>query len=61
LNNDEEAIKDIHAMGKIEDILRTTYERKNRGLRSGVEEISPFNIIISVEPTTPCATKTFEE
>jgi hypothetical protein len=41
--------------------LRATYERKNRGLGSNVEEGSPFQIRISVEPTTPCTTNITEK
>jgi hypothetical protein len=48
-------------MGKIEEIMCATYERKTRGQGSDVEEGSPFQIRISVEPTTPCVTKTSEE
>jgi hypothetical protein len=40
--------------------LCATYERKTRGHGSDAEEGSPFHIQISVEPTTPCATKTNE-
>jgi hypothetical protein len=61
LDNDEEEVEDLCATGKIEEILHTTYERKTRGHGSDVEEGSPFHIRISVEPTTPCATKTSEE
>ena len=42
LDSDEEEVEDLHATGKIEDILRTTYERKTRGLGSITEEGSPF-------------------
>jgi hypothetical protein len=31
LYNDEEVVEDLHATGKIEDILCTTYERKPKG------------------------------
>jgi hypothetical protein len=48
-------------MGKIEDILHTTYERKTKGHGSDIEEFSPFQILISVEPITPCATMTIIE
>jgi hypothetical protein len=44
LENDEEEVEDLHAMGKIEDILHATYERKTRGHGSSVEEGSPFQI-----------------
>jgi hypothetical protein len=39
----------------------TTYERKTRYIRYGAEERYPVQIRISVEPTTPCATKTIEK
>jgi hypothetical protein len=61
LYNDEEEIEDLHSMWKIEDILCATYERKTIGYGSSEEEGSPFQIQISVEPTTPYATKTSEE
>jgi hypothetical protein len=41
--------------------LCATYENKTIGQGSGAEEGSLFHIKISVEPTTPCANKTFEE
>jgi hypothetical protein len=41
---------------KIEEIMCTTYERKTRGPGSGKKGIIPVQIIVSVEPTTPCAT-----
>jgi hypothetical protein len=37
-----------------------TYERKTRGPGSGTKGITPIQIIISVEPTIPCATNTLE-
>jgi hypothetical protein len=61
LDSDEEEVEDLHTTGHIEDILHATYERKTRGHGSDVEEGSPFQIQISVEPTTPCVTKTTEE
>jgi hypothetical protein len=61
LDSDEEEVEDLCAMGKIEEILHATYERKTRGQGSDAEEGSPFQIRISVEPTTPCVTKTSEE
>jgi hypothetical protein len=61
LDNDEEEVENIPSRGTIEDILRTTYDRKTRGHGSGAKEGSPFHIQISVEPTTPCETKTSEE
>jgi hypothetical protein len=44
LESDEEEVEDIHAIGKIEEIMCTKYERKTRGQGSGVEEGSPFHI-----------------
>jgi hypothetical protein len=44
LDNDEEEVEDICAMGKIEDILRAAYERKTRGLGFDVEEGYPIKI-----------------
>jgi hypothetical protein len=61
LDSDEEEVEDLCAMGKIEEIMHATYERKNRGQGCDIKEGSPFQIRISVEPTTPCATKTSEE
>jgi hypothetical protein len=61
LESDEEEVEDLCTMGNIEEILRITYERKIRGQRYKTEEGSQFHIRISVEPTTPCATKTSEE
>jgi hypothetical protein len=42
LESDEEEVEDLLAMGKIEEILHATYDRKNRGQGFGVEEGSPF-------------------
>jgi hypothetical protein len=61
LESDEEEVEDLHAMENIEEILCATYERKTKGQGSSVEEGSPFQIRISVEPTTPCVTKTSEK
>jgi hypothetical protein len=61
LESDEEEVEDLRATGKIEDILRTTYKMKTRGHRSDAKEGSPFHIRLSMEPTTPCGTKTYEE
>jgi hypothetical protein len=44
LDNDDEEVEDLCAMGKIEDILCTTYERKTRGHGSDAKEGSPFQI-----------------
>jgi hypothetical protein len=61
LDNDEEEVEDLRVIEKIEEILRDTYERKTRVQGSGEKEGSPFHILISVEPTTPCVTKTSKE
>jgi hypothetical protein len=61
LDSDEKEVEDIHATMYIEDILCPTYERKTIGLRSDAKQGSPFQIQISVEPTTPCVTKTTKE
>jgi hypothetical protein len=58
LESDEEEIEDLCAMKQIEEIMHATYDRKTRGYGSDTEEGTPFQIKISVEPTTPCATKT---
>jgi hypothetical protein len=44
LDSDEEEVEDLCAMGKIEEILHATYERKTRGQGSNAEEGSPFQI-----------------
>jgi len=41
---DEEEVEDLHATWHIEDILRTTYERKTKGHGLDIEEGSPFHI-----------------
>jgi hypothetical protein len=56
LESDEEEVKDIHATGNIEEIMRTTYDIKTIVRGSNIEEGSPFQIRISVEPITACAT-----
>jgi hypothetical protein len=61
LDIDEEEVEDLHAIGQIDDILHATYERKMRGHGSSVEEESPFQIQISVEPTKPCVITTNKE
>jgi hypothetical protein len=58
LASDEEEVEDLRAMENIEEILRTTYERKTRGPRTGREGNHPFHINVSVEPINPCATNT---
>jgi hypothetical protein len=44
LDSDEEEVEDLCAMGKIEDILHATYEKKSIGHGSNVEEGPPFQI-----------------
>jgi hypothetical protein len=61
LESDEEEVYVLCSIGNIEDILCATYERKTRGHGSSAEEGSTFHIRITMEPTTPCATKTSEE
>jgi hypothetical protein len=61
LDIDEEDVEDLCATRHIEEILHAIYEKKTRDQGSGAEERSPFHIQISVEPTTPSVTKTFEE
>jgi hypothetical protein len=58
LVSDEEDVEDIWAMEKIEEILRTTYERKTRGPRMGREGNNPIHINVSVEPINPCVNNT---
>jgi hypothetical protein len=58
LVSDEEEVEDIRVVEKIEEILRTTYERKTRGPRMGGEGIHHIHINVSVEPINPCATNT---
>jgi hypothetical protein len=60
LVRNEEEVGDLWDVYQIEEILRATYERKRRGLGLGIEERNPIRITISVEPTTPCVTNTFE-
>jgi hypothetical protein len=58
LASNEEEVEDLWAMEQIEEILRTAYERKTRGARTGGEDNHSFNINVSVEPINPCATNT---
>jgi hypothetical protein len=58
LASDEEEVEDLRAMEKNEEILRTTYERKTRGVREGTEGRIPIHVSVSVEPITPCVTNT---
>jgi hypothetical protein len=60
LVSNEEEVEDIQAMEKIEEILRATYKRKIIGPVLGIEGRTPVQIIISVEPTNPCAINTPE-
>ena len=60
MESDEEEVEDLCAMEQIEEILRATYDRKTKGHGFDAEEGTPFQIRISVEPTTPCVTKTSE-
>jgi hypothetical protein len=58
LESDEEEVEDLRAVEKIEEILHTTYERKMRGPRVGIEGNNPIHINVSVEPINPCMTNT---
>jgi hypothetical protein len=58
LASDEEDVEDLRAMEQIEEIMCTTYERKTRGPREGIEGSDPIHINVSVEPINPCATNT---
>ena len=58
LVSDEEEVEDIRVVDKIEEILRTTYERKTRGPRMGGEGIHHIHINVSVEPINSCVTNT---
>jgi hypothetical protein len=58
LVSDEEEIEDLWAVEQIEEILRTTYERKTRGPRTRREGNNPIHINVSVEPINPYATNT---
>jgi hypothetical protein len=60
LESDEEEVEDLWDVEHIEEILRTIYKRKKRGLRSGTEGRTLVQITVSVEPTTPCVTNTYE-
>jgi hypothetical protein len=60
LESDEEEVEDLWAVEQIEEILCTTYERKIGGPRSRTKGITPIQITVSVEPTTPCVTNTPE-
>jgi hypothetical protein len=58
LESDEEEVEDLWVVEKIEEILRTTYERKMRGPRMGGEGSHPIHINVSVKPINPCETNT---
>jgi hypothetical protein len=60
LESDEEEVEDLRDVEKIEEILHTTYERKTRGPREGIEGKNPIHINVSVEPITPCTTNTLK-
>jgi hypothetical protein len=55
---DEEEVEDLWDLEKIEEILCTTYERKTRVPREGIEGINTIHINVSVEPINPCETNT---
>jgi hypothetical protein len=58
LESDEEEVEDIRDVNNIEEILCATYEMKIGGPRPGTEGRTLIQIIVSVEPTTPCVTNT---
>jgi hypothetical protein len=58
LVSDEEEVEDLWVVEQIEEILRTTYERKMRGPREIREGSNPIHINVNVEPINPCATNT---
>jgi hypothetical protein len=58
LETDDEEGEDLRAVEKIEEIVCTTYERKTRGTREGIEGITPIHINVIVEPINPCVTNT---
>jgi hypothetical protein len=60
LVSDEEEVEDLQDVENIEEILCKTYEIKTRGPRSRTKGRIPVQIIVSVEPTTPCAANTPE-
>jgi hypothetical protein len=60
LESDEEEVEDLRDVEYIEEILCATYERKTWGPRTGIEGKNPIQIIVSVEPITPCAISTPE-
>jgi hypothetical protein len=58
LVSDEKEVEDLRAVEQIDEIMRTTYERKMRGPRMGREGKNHIHINVSVEPINPCATNT---
>jgi hypothetical protein len=58
LESDKEEVEDLQDVEQIEEILRTKYERKMRGARTGREGINPIHINVNVEPINPCETNT---
>jgi hypothetical protein len=60
LMSDEEEVEDLRVVENIEEILQEMYERKKKGPWSGTKGKNTVHIIVSVEPTIPCATNTPE-
>jgi hypothetical protein len=60
LESDEKEVEDLLSMQKIEEILRSTYERNICGPRKRAEGITSIHFSVSVESITPCATNTQE-
>jgi hypothetical protein len=58
LESDEEEVYDHFDMENIEKISHAIYERKTRGQGYDTEKGNPVQIRVTVEPTTPCVTKT---
>jgi len=58
LESDEEKVEDLWVVEEIEEIMRTTYERKARGPRAGIEGSNHIHVNLSMEPMKPCATNT---
>jgi hypothetical protein len=58
LESDEEEVEDLRDVEHIEEILRTTYERKMRVPRERIEGKNHIHINVSVEPINPCVTNT---
>jgi hypothetical protein len=58
LASDEEEVEDLLTMEQIEEILPTTYERKMRGPRVGIDRNTSIHINFSVEPINTCVNNT---